>query len=558
VFTGVSGITPLSPCLSWAHSADKLAFAFYEEGEYNVYALENPRSLRRQPYVDPVKPPTLSLLAVAPRDSVAVLAPVATIAMNTAHDSAGNVEAALSPDQPHQTTSIYRSSGGLRSSAETPAATDSGTPTDLSIRTLLDSASLALPDTAEFTIHPYHTRFSTDFVARPTVGYARDNFGRGFFGGASISLSDMLGDRTLNLGGAINGRLNEAQVFAVYANSGRRMNWAMGFTQDPYYFYEPTTLGAVPSPGQPNNQAVLLTTRVRRLVVRDLFTTGFYPLSRFSRAEISMHLVNVDDALLMQNTYYDPSGRYLGVNNLQTTNSPSIGYVSPSFALVHDNTLFSSVGPFSGSRSRIQIAPAFGGWHFVSGLADLRRYVFVRPFTLAIRGLYYGRFGRDGGQFPIYLGNPDFLRGYTSNSLIDHECVAQVSNFGALQGAIGSGNTGCRALDQLIGSRLAVANFEFRFPLTRALSLGFLPIGFPPIEGAVFYDAGLAWQNGSTLQWDRRHCGAAPDCRYLLRSWGGAIRANMFGFVILRLDYTKPLDRVYNHPYWTLSIGPTF
>src|SRR2546422_8380639 len=35
VFTGVSGITALSPCLSWAHEADRLAFAYYEDGEYN-------------------------------------------------------------------------------------------------------------------------------------------------------------------------------------------------------------------------------------------------------------------------------------------------------------------------------------------------------------------------------------------------------------------------------------------------------------------------------------------------------------------------------------------
>ena len=24
------------------------------------------------------------------------------------------------------------------------------------------------------------------------------------------------------------------------------------------------------------------------------------------------------------------------------------------------------------------------------------------------------------------------------------------------------------------------------------------------------------------------------------------------------IDYTRPLDRAYDHPYWTLSIGPTF
>src|SRR6266705_1488615 len=68
VFTGVSGITPLSPCLSWARQADRMAFAYYEDGEYNVYAVDNPRSLRRRPFREPTTPPLTSLLAASERD----------------------------------------------------------------------------------------------------------------------------------------------------------------------------------------------------------------------------------------------------------------------------------------------------------------------------------------------------------------------------------------------------------------------------------------------------------------------------------------------------------
>src|SRR3989441_942277 len=73
VYTGVTGITPLSPCLSWAHEADRLAFAYYEEGEYNVYGLDNPRSLKRQPYQPPANPPVASLLAAQRRDRKSVV-----------------------------------------------------------------------------------------------------------------------------------------------------------------------------------------------------------------------------------------------------------------------------------------------------------------------------------------------------------------------------------------------------------------------------------------------------------------------------------------------------
>src|SRR2546422_2531261 len=68
----------------------------------------------------------------------------------------------------------------------------------------------ALPDTNEFTLKPYHTRFSPDYVARPTIGYERDNFGRGFFGGTAILLSDMLGDRKST-------RLNSSHGYISYA-----------------------------------------------------------------------------------------------------------------------------------------------------------------------------------------------------------------------------------------------------------------------------------------------------------------------------------------------------
>jgi len=43
-----------------------------------------------------------------------------------------------------------------------------------------------------------------------------------------------------------------------------------------------------------------------------------------------------------------------------------------------------------------------------------------------------------------------------------------------------------------------------------------------------------------------------------LRSWGGSIRMNFLGFVVLRFDYTKPLSRTHNNAYWTVSLGPTF
>src|SRR2546426_8604073 len=104
VYTGVTGITPLSPCLSWAHEADRLAFAYYEEGEYNVYGLDNPRSLKRQPYQPPANPPLASLLAAQRRPATPPTAVASTAPGGTAQvpePRAGGAGYRTPPGLPH-------------------------------------------------------------------------------------------------------------------------------------------------------------------------------------------------------------------------------------------------------------------------------------------------------------------------------------------------------------------------------------------------------------------------------------------------------------------------
>jgi len=557
VYSGVSGITPLSPALSWAHEADRLAFAYYEDGEYNVYAVDNPRSLKRQPYQAPAVPLVASLLA-AERRAIAGDTPA----------QASAAKGTPAATEPRAGGSIYRSptGGGFRSSSTPSPTSDTSALATVSVKSLIDS-SPALPDTSEFTFKPYHTRFTPDYVAQPTIGYERDNFGRGFFGGTAIALSDMLGNHTLLFSGAVNGRLSEAQVLAAYVNQTHRMNWAIGGSQQPLYFYLPTTVQQTcysncppnGNPQQPEQDSLVQTNQLVRFVIRDVFAQSYYPFSRFTRVEFGGHFSNIAVDTLKQSIIFNSAGPQPDYfTDAFTVGGPSVTYYGPQVALVHDNSLFGWVGPFAGSRWRFQISPTFGSWRFTEGLADWRRYFFARPFTLAVRGVFYGRYGRDANLFPQFLGSPDLIRGYTSGSLINHECLNPTSN-------TNSGFTGCTALDQLIGSKIAVANVELRFPLTRSLVLGFLPVGFPPLEAALFYDVGLAW-NGTSCDGTPGSCvvlqrnGQDPEIyREPLRSWGASMRMNVFGFVVLRLDYTKPLNRPdFNTSYWTLSLGPTF
>ena len=448
---------------------------------------------------------------------------------------------------PLQTASVYREVDGFRASAALPAHGPSRRPV-ISVSALLDSATLALPDTSEFTFRPYSATLTPDYVAQPSVGYERDNFGSGVFGGTAISLSDMLGNRRLLLAGQVNGRIAEAQVLVAYANLAHRVNWDLGAEQSPTFFYSGTYQGT-DSLGRAQ-----LTTRLDRYIVRQAFADASRPFNRFERLELGLRASQISRAFLDFSQYYDPTTGVLLDQTLDTQGQGGVAYVQPSIALVQDNSISLYTGPFIGRRMRLEYAPAIGGWHFHQFLGDYRRYdQLFGPVTLASRLLFFGRFGRDSREFPIFVGSTDLIRGYTAGSFRRHECLLD----------LGGSTTGCAALDQLIGSRVAVANIELRFPLIRDLTLGFLPLRLPPLDGALFFDAGMAWDDrhgfaDGTIVWQR---GASenPDLvRQPLKSWGLSIRSNLLGFIILRADYAKPLDRSGQGAYWTLSVGPTF
>src|SRR5258705_641538 len=246
MFTGVQGITPLSPVLTWAPQAYGMAFVYYEDGQYSVYSLENPRSLRRAPYRGPSAQPVVTLLQAEARDTLFQAPRVVNAAATST--ALGGTGAASTLPTTSAPASIYRSAAGFRPSALPQAAESSAAPTAGTVRGLLDSVTLALPDTNEFTFQPYKVRFTADYIARPTVGYQRDNFGRGVFGGTAVALSDILGNHTVVLAGSINGRISEAQLLGLYANQSRRMNWATGFSQDPLYYYGGSSWRRVANP----------------------------------------------------------------------------------------------------------------------------------------------------------------------------------------------------------------------------------------------------------------------------------------------------------------------
>jgi Tol biopolymer transport system component len=538
-YSGVQGISPLSPVLSWAREADRIAFVYYEDSKYDVYTIDDPRSLRRDPYV-PISQAQYAALAstsAATPSAAAAGAAVAVQPSDTAKAQGVGVGG-----------SLYRTPQGLRSAGELAPGDSARRAGPISIVALLDSATLALPDTTEFTERPYRVRFSPDYVSRPSIGYTRDNFGRGFFGGSTVSLSDMLGNHQMVFSGYVNGSLVESQILAAYANLSSRINWAAGVAQEPYFFLEPSEIRV----GTPFPDENTFVTNIRRIVLRQVFGQASYPFSRFRRLEGSIRAVNVTDDNLEIREPYDPStGFPTEEPSLVTVDRPGATYLQPALALVHDNTVFGYTGPLFGRRWRFEGAYNVGSWRFSQLTADYRRYDQIAgPVVFATRFLYFGRIGRDAEQFRLFAGTTELIRGHTSGSYRREECFDSDD--------VGT-STGCVELDRLVGTQVALGSAELRFPiLTQQIFKG-LPLGVPPIEGALFYDVGLTWDENSTVRW-RHEAGddRDPAVRVPLHTVGASARMNLLGFVVLRLDYARPINRPGVGGLWTLSLGPTF
>ena len=491
VVGAVSAMTEYSPSISWAHGADRLAFTYYDNNEFTIWQVSDPRSLRRKPYRDST---TIAVASAAPTDS-----------SSFSLDGRGSV----------------------------------------SIAALLDSAELALPDTTKFEDYRYHVRFQPDYVARPNIGYAPDSYGRTVFGGTTIIMSDMLGNNRLAIAGEVNGRMSEAQAYVGYTNLGHRLQYQTAFSQFPYYFLsndQVVTLDSAQHLTQENQEITIF-------VARQLFGTSLYPLNRFSRFELGGGFYDIGRQRLMVHRRILNNSAVTAFTPDSTVRDPNLNYAETHLAYVSDNTLFGYTGPIYGRRYRFQVTPVVGGLNWIEYLADYRRYdaLIFNYLTLATRAYTSMSVGRNETEFMKYIARPDFVRGYDRNNTLFLTCPI-----------FGASTVNCSAT-QLLGSRVAVANAELRFPLVRNVELGLLPMALPPLEGLIFFDAGMAWSKNQTVYGSRPPNYDANAQRYPLRSYGAGLRLNLFNFALLRWDYAIPLDQPgTKRGFWTWSLWPSF
>ena len=549
VIGSVSGITEYSPAITWARQADKLAFTYFEDGDYTVWMTNNPRRLRGEPF----RPrPTVVATGQAPNATLsqtmsAVRAAEAQRAesMRAAINSAGRDSGSTSSTPDPRRQSVYRASTGIRPSADIPGLNERSGSSPVSVAQLLDSVNLALPDTTTFREYDYKVGYRPESIYRPSIGYAQDNYGRGLYGGAGVILADLLGNHQMILAGQVNGRLSEAFFLGAYTSLGSRLQYTLGVAQSPYFFIQDYNW----APYGDGSANYIEQFQVARYIVREGFAIGMRPSNRFNRVELGVSANNVSRSVALYSRAvdgYTGYGTQWFVDSI--INFPGLNYIAPYVAYVSDNSLFGYTGPIAGRRSRVEIRPVLGGLQWTELSADYRRYVplLFNFLTLAWRAQTNIKMGKDELVFPTYLGRADYVRGYDREQYTAQFC-----------GGLFTDQSACN-VTELLGSRTLLGNVELRFPLVRRFDLGVIPISLPPVDGLFFFDAGLAWSKGQEISISRPADYDQDRQRYLLRSYGAGIRLNLFGYALLRADYAIPLDRGTRRGYWVLTLGPSF
>lgn len=389
----------------------------------------------------------------------------------------------------------------------------------------------------EFTIASYSPSFSLDAVGQPALGVtAGGPFGTGVSGGVSFLFGDQLSDRQIGVAVQANGTVQDIGGQVQYANLKNRWNWGASVEHIPYQY-------AYYLNSQSQNGLYQQDLILQRVFLDQAGVSTAYPFSSTRRIEFGAAATRVGYSTQQQSVLYDPfSGQPV---QQQVTNLPSfdpVYYASGSVAYVGDNSYSAFTNPIQGGRYRFEISPTVGTLTYSAVLADYRKYFFMRPLTLAFRGLHYGRYGRSAEDsthmYPLFLGEETLMRGYSVGSFDLNEC----------------GRNSCPVFDRLLGSRLAVVSAELRIPVLGVPEYGLFNFPYLPLTVSPFVDAGEAWSGGPgqgpTLS------SSQTSFRIPVVSAGVSARVNLLGYAVIEAYYAHPFQRPGRNWVYGIQLAP--
>lgn len=416
------------------------------------------------------------------------------------------------------------------------------------VSTTLDSVlhnpTMGLTNADNERVAPYKSRLALSYIGQPTLVAGYDTYGAHLGGGISFLWSDMLGNHTLGLvtQAQVDGAFRDFAGQLGYTNTTHRWNWGAVVQQIPYItsqfgeFYAQDTTGDVLDVQQE--------LRFRQLN-QEIAGLVAYPFSRTQRVELSAGVQRISFQEQLRTQGFSLYTGQKAIDNTQNLPTPSALYLADAdLALVYDSSVFGATSPLIGQSYRIDFSPTIGTIDMNTLLVDYRRYFMpIKPFTLAGRLLHFARYGKDAEDSrltPLFLGYPGLVRGYDSNSFGSNEFVATSDT-----------TFDSPLFDRLIGSRLAITNFEVRFPLFGLLHVGPGFYGIFPVETGLFYDAGWAWTRNDKASF-------LGGNRQAVRSYGATARVNLLGYAVVEVDYVNPVDRPQKGWFWQFNFTAGF
>jgi Tol biopolymer transport system component len=375
-------------------------------------------------------------------------------------------------------------------------------------------------ENGEYRVNRYKLNFSPDIIYG-AAGY--DTF-YGVSGSTIMAFSDMLGDHQIIFVTNLLLDLKNSDYGLAYYYLGNRIDWGIaGFHSARFVFLRD-----------------IYGESLYRFRTYGGAVSAYYPVDRFRRLEFDL-------------TWYS-----ISKENLDRIEAPisNRNVLVPGFSYVYDTILWGFLSPITGTRYRFNVfgTPKLGreGLSFVNVTGDYRTYLRLGEMTsLAFRFSGGGSFGPNPQKFIVggvdYWINPTFDGGYIP--------LDNPEDYIFLQAGLPLRGYNYNAR---IGSRYALFNMEFRYPLFAFLQAGPLPLGLQSLGGAFFFDAGSAWDNERDFVAFTKNADGRTVTRDLLIGMGTGARIYFLIF-LLRLDVAWAWNYdSFSAPKYYFSLGTDF
>lgn len=374
----------------------------------------------------------------------------------------------------------------------------------------------------------YKPKFKLDYIGGSAgVGVGTSNVignSTGMAGGVDLLMGDMLGNNQLFTTLALNGEIQDFGGQMTYINRKKRIGWGANISHVPFLSGRFGYAGREVLELNDDTQveADHYTLDKQRIFEDKVGLFAQYPFSKTLRAEVGGSFGRYSYRLDREHNYYNAFGQLVFREREKLPAPDGFNLWSVNAALVGDNSFMGLTAPLNGYRYRLGVEKSFGAFDIYSVTADYRKYLYLKPLTLAFRAMHQGRYGKDANNlFPLYLGSPWYIRGYDYNRAGD--LLTQNG----------------KSVNQLFGSKIALTNVEVRIPFTGPEQLALIKSKFLLTDLNFFVDGGIAFNNFSDFQQNEPvNFQATP-----MFSAGASVRINVFGALILEPYYAIPFQK---------------